>query len=259
MKNYTNLYQYHPKTRATALENLLGRIFSGDYSENQAIDSETELAGSIGVSRTVIREALHILTAKGILYQEGSKNILQPFLRWNLLDAEVLDWMQESRFLTDLLEHIFEVRLIIEPEASMLAAVRASTSELRKIEEALERFERYAYDQKPEATQADIDFHIAILEASDNAILGRFNNLFSSFMQVTIRLAFESAKQPELSSTLVRHRNLFEMIRSRNPVGAHKICLDILKSSIAELRSLNIPIRPETLLIIDQKGSSFGE
>ncbi len=258
MKNHTGLYRHHPKTRASALENLLGRIFSGDYLENQAIDSEMELSSSIGVSRTVIREALHILNAKGILRQEGaSKNILQPFLRWNLLDAEVLDWMQESRFLTDLLEHIFEVRLIIEPEAAMLAAVRASTSEIRKIEEALERFESYAHDKKAEAVQADIDFHNAILEASDNAILERFNSLFNSFMQVTIRLAFEPAQQPEPS--LARHRKLFEMIRSRNPVGARKSSLDILKFSIADLRSLNIPIRPETLLIVDQKGTAFGE
>ena len=108
----------------------LGRtIVIGDY-ENRVFPTEAELAKQHGVSRSVTREAVKMLTAKGLLSARPRQGtIIQPSTSWNLFDTDVLRWLLERKFSVELLRHFNQLRVAIEPEAAALAAISADEAD----------------------------------------------------------------------------------------------------------------------------------
>lgn len=238
-------------SRQRVIDAILEQIFSGELHAGDSIASETEITKQTNVSRTVVREAIHLLKSKGMLVSKARQgNVVQHFQSWNHLDADVISWVCQSRFVNNFLEHALEIRLIIEPQAAALAAVRASTSEILAIENALEQMESAsnAKSMHEDAIMGDILFHESILTASSNMILIQFKDLFSAAIEMSIGITFSQSEEIELS--LKRHRELFEAIHQRNPMEARKKSLMVLKQSAKDFKKLNIPVRPDTLLIL---------
>ncbi len=244
-----NLKNVPPRQRV--VNTILEQIFSGVLHAGASIASETEITRQTDVSRTAVREAIHLLKSKGILASKPKRgNIIQSFEQWNHLDADVIAWVRSSRFVNSFLEHVLEIRLVIEPQAAALAAVRASTSNMLTIERALEQMERAVGEKTMSkvAVMGDILFHESILMASSNMILIQFNDLFSAAIEMSIDLTFSQSEEIELS--LKRHRELFEAIYQRNPMEARKKSLMVLKQSAKDFKRLGIPVRPDTLLVL---------
>src|SRR5688572_27001471 len=105
-----------------ALARKLGiAILSGEYQPGEAFGGEIERSESLGLSRTAYREAMRILTAKGLLESRPRAGTrVTPRRNWNLLDPDMLEWMfagtPDERFIGDL----FELRGVIEPAAAEL-------------------------------------------------------------------------------------------------------------------------------------------
>ncbi len=236
-------------SRQMVITMLLDKIMSGEFKAGSLIPTETEIAEQASVSRTVVREAIHSLMAKDILSSERKRGaFVQPFHEWNHLDSEVINWVSGSRFLNSFLEHVLEIRLIIEPEAAALAAMRASTAELIKIENALIQMETALDAQSEKAILGDILFHESILMASGNMILTRFKDLFSAAIELSIQLTFGNAEDMPL--TLNRHRELYEAIYLRDYKLARKKAFVILEQSAEDFKKLKIPVRPDSLLVL---------
>ena len=117
-----------------ALARQLGiAILSGEYAPGDAFGGEIEESDALGISRTAYREAMRILTAKGLLESRPKAGThITPRQRWNLLDPEVLEWMfsgrPDERFIYDL----FELRGVIEVAAAQLAAVRHDADDIAR-------------------------------------------------------------------------------------------------------------------------------
>src|ERR1700726_1275276 len=125
-------------THSTA--NSLGAaIVPGVYSADNPMPIEAELCRQYGASRSVVREAVKMLNAKGLL---GSRPRLgtwvQPETNWNLLDPDVLGWLLERKFSAPLLIEFTELRLAVEPGAAALAARVAGPEEKGGIRSAIE-------------------------------------------------------------------------------------------------------------------------
>ncbi len=247
MKKIQYVDSTHPRARADALDYILAQIFSGNLRQGQPLPSEAELTEKCAVSRTAVREAVRFLSAKAIVSSSSSSSaIVAPLSAWNLLDKEVLQWLSQSHFLSDILEHVLEARLVIEPEASALAAIRASTAEIHEIGAALDLMKKGKEDE--DSVLGDLNFHAAILKASDNLFLAGFKELFSLALETTIRLTFEATT--DVSPSLKAHEELFEAIRTRDPIAARKCALNILDFSIQDMRALKIPVRPDSLFVL---------
>jgi hypothetical protein len=103
------------------LDSLGRAIVTGRY-EREAFPTEAELAKQHGVSRSVTREAVKMLTAKGLLSARPRQGtVVQPATNWNLFDTDVLRWLLERQFSIDLLRQFNQLRVAIEPEAAALA------------------------------------------------------------------------------------------------------------------------------------------
>ncbi|WP_242187720.1 FadR/GntR family transcriptional regulator [Sphingomonas sp. CARO-RG-8B-R24-01] len=169
------------------LLDTIGRdIVTGVY-ETTSFPTEAQLAQTHGVSRSVTREAVKMLTAKGLLSARPRQGtVVRPAETWNLFDPDVLRWLLERTFSVDLLRQFSQLRIAIEPEAAALAARFGDTRDLHRIDAGLARM--IAADQAADdPLDADIAFHIAILQASRNPFYGQFREVVATALRTSIR------------------------------------------------------------------------
>lgn len=168
------------------LDNLGRAIVTGRF-DTEPFPIEAELAKQHGVSRSVTREAVKMLTAKGLLSARPRQGtVVQPTSSWNLFDTDVLRWLLERKFSVELLRQFNQLRVAIEPEAAALAARFATDDDKRRINEGLERMA--AADRGADDTlEADIAFHIAILQGSGNPFYAQFRDVVMTALRTSIR------------------------------------------------------------------------
>src|SRR6185437_7200300 len=124
----------------TIVEQLGQAIVTGNYSGTKAFPIEVDLCRQFGASRSVLREAVKMLTAKGLLSARPRQGtVLEPEQHWNLLDPDVLRWMLERKFSLPLLAEFTEVRLAIEPMAARLAARHVTPEAVAQLQRTIDR------------------------------------------------------------------------------------------------------------------------
>ena len=167
------------------VEALGQAIVAGEYV-SIGFPTEGELSKQFGASRTVTREAVKMLTAKGLLSARPRHGtVVEPESDWNLLDPDVLRWMLERKFSLRLLAEFTEMRLGIEPAAAALAARNADEAGLDEIRKGLDRMKTAAQGED-DALSADIAFHIAILNATKNPFYRELHELVNTALRISI-------------------------------------------------------------------------
>ncbi|RVK09569.1 FadR family transcriptional regulator, partial [Sinorhizobium medicae] len=102
-------------------------VVGGEFSVGDTLPGDTDLAARFNVSRTVLREAMKTLAAKGLVVPRARIGTrVLPKAHWNLFDSDVLTWHFGAGVDEKFLRHVSEVRLALEPYAAALAARRAS-------------------------------------------------------------------------------------------------------------------------------------
>ena len=168
------------------VESLGQAIVTGDYAGG-GFPTEAELSKQYGASRTVTREAVKMLTAKGLLSARPRHGtVVEPEASWNLLDPDVLRWLLERKFSLRLLAEFTEMRLGIEPAAAALAARNADEAGLEEIRKALRRMKAAAEGEDDPLT-ADIAFHVAVLNATKNPFYRGLYELVNTALRISIR------------------------------------------------------------------------
>jgi len=175
-----------PNLTSGMLDTLGKAIVTGRY-ETRRFPTEAEISKAHGVSRSVTREAVKMLTAKGLVSARPRQGTaVQPASCWNLFDADVLRWLLDRKFSVELLRQFNELRIAIEPEAAALAAVQHGEADLAAIRAGLARMEATALgDGDP--LEADIMFHVAILQASGNPFYGQLRSVVATALRSSIR------------------------------------------------------------------------
>jgi len=211
------------------LDSLGRAIVIGSY-EKRVFPTEAELAKQHGVSRSVTREAVKMLTAKGLLSARPRQGtIIQPSTSWNLFDTDVLRWLLERKFSVELLTQFNQLRVAIEPEAAALAAVYADVNERKAIDAGLARMA--AAEQGLDNTlDADIAFHIAILKASKNPFYAQFQDVVATALRSSILFTNRIKGR---SASVSAHAAVRDAIMKKNPqrsrVAMKKIIADVLE------------------------------
>jgi DNA-binding FadR family transcriptional regulator len=217
-----------------ALARQLGiAILSGDYAPGDAFGGEIEASEAQGVSRTAYREAMRILTAKGLLESRPKAGThVTPRRRWNLLDPQVLEWMfsgkPDERFIRDL----FELRGVIEPAAAVLAAQRHDLHDLSRMDAGLAGMREHGL-ATAEGQAADQEFHTALLEATRNEALVSLATSVGAAVQWTTRFKQQRHKLPR--DPLPDHEAVRDAIASRKPARARKAMEELLRLALADM------------------------
>ena len=198
------------------LETLGQEIVTGQY-EGGRFPTEDDLTARFAVSRTVTREAVKMLTAKGLLRaRPRAGTTVQPASMWSVFDPDVLRWLLERKLSLDLLRHFNELRSAIEPQAAALAARAEPSSAYAAIEAGLQRMEA-AERGEDDTLEADIAFHIAVLEASANPFFLQFRDMVATALRTSIRF---TNRYKGRSADVPAHRKVFTAIQARDPIAA---------------------------------------
>ena len=209
-------------------------IVTGKYSHDRPFPVEAELCKIYAASRSVVREAVKMLSAKGLLSSVPRQGTcVQPEQYWNLFDSELVQWLLERKFSFALLLEFTQIRLAIEPAAAALAAASADMNDLQAMEAALSRLAA-AHRGKDDPLTSDIDFHIAVLRASHNRFYCQLEELIETALRYAIRetnevLGVEVAEVEE-------HQAVFDAILRRDPLGAERAMRAIMEKALGLVR-----------------------
>lgn len=212
----------------------IGReIVRGAVGPGQALPTEHALCHDFKVSRTVIREAIKLLSAKGLVESRpriGTK--VRARAAWNMLDTDVLAWRLAAVPPQQFAHDLFEMREIFEPAAAAIAAQRRADADLQRIHAALG-----AMVAEPAASagaiDADVDFHQAILAATGNEFLVSLGALIEIALRTSFRLS--ELRQGAHDSSLVRHEAVATAIVDADGEAARAAMAGLLRASKADL------------------------
>jgi DNA-binding FadR family transcriptional regulator len=219
-----------------SLANILGtEIVSEVHPPGSLLPNEFEMRERFSVSRTALREAYRVLTAKGLIVSRPKVGTrVRPKSDWNMLDPEVLAWHLQmaptEAFITDL----FVLRQMVEPQAAAMAARLRPRASIERIAAAYAEMERFR-DGTGDIVTADLQFHLGILEATGNHFIGALGGLIHAALLGSFKLGWESPKKMQ-ESRLLQHRSVLEAIRAGNPEDADRYMNILLADSINDVR-----------------------
>lgn len=214
--------------RQRVMEDLAVRILSGDYPPGGRLPIEAELIEEYGVSRTALREAIRTLAAKGLIQsRKKAGTLVRPMQDWNMLDADILNWMSNIDPGESYLREISEARLIFEPKAARLAATRADTVQLEEITQAFDNME--SAQSLTAWNMADVAFHRAILRGANNHVLGQLGSVLSAALQNLFRKT--AGSDENYKHALEAHRTVLNAIVEQQPDRAEAAMLTLIAKS----------------------------
>ncbi|MEF2552631.1 FadR/GntR family transcriptional regulator [Aurantimonas sp. A2-1-M11] len=213
---------------ATTVSILGERIVAGDFPAGRPLPVEADLAQTLDVGRSVLREAIKVLSSKGMVSARPRLGtVIQPRSQWNLFDHDVLHWMLRPGLVeAGLLKDILVARRIIEPEAARLAAVNATPSDKADINAACRQMADSVGDPAA-SVRADIRFHTAILQGSHNAILLAFSPALTAILSAFFQISIQN---PDIfPGNLQSHELVSARIDAEDADGAQAAMLAVLQ------------------------------
>jgi DNA-binding FadR family transcriptional regulator len=209
-----------PNGHARRTVDTIGRWIANDkFSPDSPMPTEPELALSLGVSRTTVRDAIKVLSGKGLVRtarRYGTRVL--PVQAWNLLDGDVVAWhLPDHPRMRRIFAETTELRTIIEPAAAALAAERATEAQVATILDA-------AYAIHPEEGDfsalfdADCRFHTTILEATRNQVMRQLRQIIVTMLRVSYNFGVSRPENDPV--TRQGHISVAEAIRRRDSSAA---------------------------------------
>lgn len=231
----------HKSMHARIVRDLGTRILSGEFAPGDRLPGEAELLAQYDISRPVLREAVRVLVAKGLVQsRQRAGATVRPRSDWHLLDPDVLYWFIQTQPQPAFVETLMTARRIFEPAVAALAAKVASDESLHRVAEAYAGME--AARSPEELLEPDLAFHRRIAEATDNALLAYIGNMLSLALRESIKL---SSKHPNTHAlSLPRHKAILTAMLNRDPLAAQQAALVQLNETKDDISAV-LEARPQ--------------
>ena len=195
-------------------------IVAGRYVEGGAIPPEPVLCEELGVSRTVIRESIKSLVAKGLIHtgpKVGTRVLSAD--QWNWFDADVIAWQAKAGLTAEFIRDLQDLRRVVEPAAVKLAALRATDDDISRIEAAYAGMKQAVYEGGDYIT-FDLRFHQGLLAASHNRMLVQMSKALSALLRTSFELS--TTKKGGPLNSLPLHRAVLDAVIAKDPAQAER-------------------------------------
>ena len=220
-----------------AVKNMLGHtldllgeaIVSGRYAPGCAIPPETLLCAEYGVSRTVIREAIKSLVAKGLIStgpKVGTRVLANE--QWNWFDPDVVAWQSQMGLSREFLRDLQDLRRVIEPAAVRLAAERATAQDIADVEQAYAGM-KHAIEFGGDYITYDLLFHQGLLRACHNRMVAQMSKAIGALLRTSFEITTAKPNGPAISLPL--HRAVLDAVIARAPDKAERAVLKLIDSA----------------------------
>jgi GntR family transcriptional repressor for pyruvate dehydrogenase complex len=218
-----------------AIEQIKELIVSRKKEPGSKLPSERELVDQLKISRASVREALRMLEIIGLVEVKPGKGTYVKGVNGDLF-LPLNNWLSSHK---ETLHNHFEARLVLEPAAAGFAALRATQSDIRKLEEALATFnEKLAEDDMVGLIIADIRFHSLIGAATGNKTIEILMDTITRFLfdgwKATLRVEGRPRK------TVAEHNKILQAIIEKDEKKAKTSMENHLKNAINNLKKAGL-------------------
>lgn len=225
-----------PRVRHNVTAAIGADICGGRFPPGSTLPRESDLCETYSVSRTVIRESLKVLETKGLVRGRPRVGTLVcARSEWNVLDAQILEWMGPDVLSAELLTSILEARRTVEPAAAFLAASRATAQEIADLERACDEMSD-AEGNLEAFTAADTRFHETLLKASHNQVFHQLSSIIHAALSYALHASNQAADKRD--EALGVHRDLVDALRLRDGGRAEACSRRILDLAARDLSGL---------------------
>ncbi len=200
--------------RGQVVEVLEQQILDGRRPMGSEIPSESELAEGLGVSRTVVRDALRLLEARGLVeIRRGVRTVVRPPSHDGYAAAAALLLIRSDLTLGD----VFEARATLEGQLAVIAAERHTPEHLQRVSAALDRFgSAVAARDYAAIVRAHVVFHSELLRAANLPALDVLLEPLQQMMMITSVVGRGMRSTERRAWRVGVHRALFDAIASRD-------------------------------------------
>lgn len=234
-RRYLNLTIPHefdsslPKGAARRTVETLGRRITSDiYPPGEVMPTEEELAASLEVSRATVRDAIKVLSGKGLVRtarRYGTR--VRPVEEWSLLDGDVITWHEPSH---PRIKRIFaettELRTLIEPAAAEMSARRATDEQVQQLLAAAYAIHPSELDVEA-LFAADCQFHVTLFDMTQNNVLRQMRQIILTMLRVSYEFGVVNPENDKVSRE--GHIAVAEAIAARDPEGARQAMAEMLE------------------------------
>ena len=216
---------------------LLGEaIVSGRYPPGSSVPSESTLCSEYGVSRTVVREVIKGLVAKGLVStgpKVGTRVLAAE--QWNWFDPDVVGWQSRLGLTRSFLRDLQELRRLVEPAAVRLAAERATAADIADIEAAYAGM-KAAIEYGGDYVLHDLAFHQGLLRAGHNRLIVQMSKALGALLRTSFEISTSRPDGPAISLPL--HRAVLDAVIARNPAKAERAALVLIDSARDDIETV---------------------
>ncbi len=215
----------------STVEFLGSRIVGGSLQPGEVLDL-TEIGTELDVSKTALREALKVLTSKGLVDARQRKGtFVTERATWNILDSDVIRWHEMGGRASAVLADLAEVRAIIEPGAASLAALRRTDDDIAELDAALADMRASVHGSAQEAVDADLRWHRALLHATHNQMLAQLEAVIAPAHQFRDAVVHGHSDDDPVPS----HELVTEAVRAGDPDRAAEASSALIAKATEDL------------------------
>ena len=211
-------------------------IVAGRYAVGAIVPPEPLLGEELGVSRTVVREAIKALAAKGLI-TTGPKvgTRVQPQDAWNWFDPDVITWQARIGLTPEFLRDLQDLRRVVEPAAVRLAAERATAADIAEIEIAFAGM-KDAIENGGDYVTYDLRFHHGLLRAARNRMLTQMSKALNALLRTSFELSSSLKDGPAKSLPL--HRAVLDAVAAHQPDQAERAVIVLIDGARKDIEAL---------------------
>ena len=211
-------------------------IVAGRFGAAGAIPPEPLLCEELGVSRTVIREAVKSLVAKGLI-QTGPKvgTRVRTSNQWNWFDPQVIGWQAKAGLTPEFIRDLQDLRLIMEPAAIRLAAHRATGQDIAAIEVAYAGMQA-AVETGGDYVRHDLLFHQGMIRASHNRMLEKMDQALGALLRTSFEISTVKRNGPR--DSLPMHRAVLDAIIARDADRAEDAIVVLIEDAHKDIEQV---------------------
>ena len=218
------------------VDHLGEAIVAGRYAAGASIPPEPLLGEELGVSRTVVREAVKSLIAKGLV-TSGPKvgTRVQTSDQWNWFDPDVIIWQSKAGLTREFLRDLQELRRVVEPAAVRMAAERATSEDIAGIEAAFEGMRKAVHEGGDYVTY-ELRFHQGLLRASGNRMLVQMSKALGALLRTSFEISTTRKDGPKDSLPL--HRAVLDAVIAGHPGKAEAAILILIDGAREDIEEV---------------------
>ena len=218
------------------VDHLGEAIVAGRYPAGSAIPPEPMLCEELGVSRTVVREAIKSRVATGLIStgpKVGTRGLAED--QWNWFDPDVIIWQSKAGLTAEFLRDLQDLRRVVEPAAVRLAAERATAQDIVAIEAAFAGMKK-AVEEGGDYVTNDLMFHQGLLRACRNRMLVQMSKALGALLRTSFEISTSRKDGPRNSLPL--HRAVLDAVIAHQPAKAERAVIVLIEGAHDDIEAV---------------------